>query len=65
MRAFEVILEVIVKIIVVWYVTPCGLVQIEVSEESGTSINPVFSWPSSELEGIVYRIIPLCICVIS
>jgi hypothetical protein len=42
--SFEVILEVNLKITVVRYVTPCGLVQTKVSEESGTSINPVFNW---------------------
>jgi len=56
-RVFEVILEVIVKITVVWYVTPCGLLQTKVLEESGTSINPVFNWKSPELQGILYQIL--------
>jgi len=30
MRVFEVILEVTVKITVVWYMTPCGLIQTKV-----------------------------------
>jgi len=49
MRVCEVVLEVTVKITVVWYVTPCGLVQAEVSEESGTGINPFLKWASPEV----------------
>jgi hypothetical protein len=60
MRVFDVILEVIVKITLFWYVTPCGLVQTKVSEESGTSINPVFNWASPELQGILYQILLGC-----
>jgi len=49
MKVCVVILEVVVKITVVWYVTPCGLVQTEVSEESDTNINPFFNWASPEI----------------
>jgi hypothetical protein len=51
----EVILEVIMKVNVIWDMTPCNLVQTEISDESGTSINPVCNWASTELQGIFYQ----------